>query len=116
GIGKGLEQNAVDDREDRGVRADAERQQRENADGEPDVAPERAKRLARVAHEVIEQRDAPCVAALVLAPLDAAERAQRGATRLVRRHAGSDVLLRLPLDVVAQLFVELLLDLAAPQD
>lgn len=116
GIGEGLEQNAVDDREDRGVRADAERKQGEDADGEPDIAPQRAKRLSRVPYEVIEQRDAPCVATLVLASLDTAERAHGRPARLVGRHAGSDVFLDLTLDVVTQLVVELLLDLGPSEE
>src|SRR5690606_1681837 len=97
------------------VRADAEREHRYNANGESDVPPQCTQRLSYIPYQVIDQRDAPRVPALVLTPLDTAERAQRCAPGLIRGHACRDVLLGLSLEVIAELLVELLLDLAASQ-
>jgi hypothetical protein len=60
---------------------------------------------------VIGERHAPRVAALVLAPLDAAERTARGNERFAPAHPARDVLLDLPLEVVVELLIELALDL-----
>jgi hypothetical protein len=48
------EQQCVDDAEDRGARADAEPDDHDGEDGEARVAPQRAKRLAQVLPEPVE--------------------------------------------------------------
>src|SRR5262249_11905484 len=47
----------------------------------------------------------PHIAALFLAPLDAAHRAKRGVARLLRRHAPGDVFFDLPLNLIAYFLV-----------
>src|SRR5262249_18307872 len=79
-------------------------------------APETPRRVADVVHEVREPVDAPRVADLLLALIEAAHGEQRAAPRLLRGQARCDALLDLVLEVEAELLVHLVLDAAAMED
>ena len=98
------EQQLVDQREDdaarRGRGADGQRGREE----EQRLVRQRAQRVAEVATEVFEERDAPRVPALLGDPRGRTECPNRGDARLGRIHAAGDVL--------GDLFVEVKLNLA----
>ena len=71
---------------------------------------ERSNRVAQIAHDGLQPRGPAHIAARFFHLLDAAELEARAAQRRLVRHALPLVLLRLALDVEAELVVELLLD------
>src|SRR5215510_2093108 len=70
----------------------------------------------KILYQVFNQLHSSHIAALLLTPLDAAHREQRGVARLLRRHAFGDVFFNLPIDVIAELLVQFLLDLRAAKE
>ena len=72
-------------------------------------------REAKVLNRVLDHVHAPHVPARFLRLLDAAEGAQRRLARLLARHAAGDIRRHAPVDVVADLVVELLLDASAAE-
>jgi hypothetical protein len=103
-------QHGVDDAEDGGVRADAERQRQQDQDRVGRVLAETARRVAQVLPERVDRADPPRVAALVFHLREAAEPAKRGGTRGGWIRAAPDLLLDLELEMTAQLGIHLLLE------
>ena len=106
GIGQRPEHQRVDQREDRRVRADAERQGEDGRGGVGRAAAERPQGVGEVAAEQIEGRKSPLVAVLFLHLIDAAEAPARREPRGRRIHAVSDEALRLHLEVEPHLLVQ----------
>jgi hypothetical protein len=75
GIGQRTEQDSMDDAEDGGVGADAEREGADDDRGEARCAPERAHRESGVLPEVVEPPEGPRIAMQVLRPRHATKRA-----------------------------------------
>ncbi len=92
--------------EDRGVRADAERERQDDDRGEPGIAPERAQRVAHVLVDLFQSRPRPHRARRFFRQRDVAERDQRLPARFVRRHAAIDVVLHFALEVIADVRLE----------
>ena len=89
-IGQRLEQRAAQQREHRGVRADAQRQREHDRDAEARRAPQAAKREPQVADELLEPARAARVAHLLLSERDVrrARAARRSALRRAACRAG----------------------------
>src|SRR6266404_1983969 len=92
-------QHAVDDTEDRGVCADAERQRQHRNEGKAGIAHENARAIAGVLQKRFDQSSAPDVAALFLKLLHASEIPQSVNTSVGGAHATLDVSLDLHLNV-----------------
>ena len=114
--GQRAQDQAVHERVDRGVGADAEGQGQDRHEGEGRAAAQDADAVREVLAEVLEEARAPRVAALLLHLLDAPELDARAAAGLGLGEAGAHVVGRLALDVVAQLGVELGLEAAAAEE
>ena len=116
GVGQTADQNRVDHREDRHVEPYAQPQRRDGQDHEGAVAGQATEGVAQVAGDVVEPPRASGVAAQLLDLVEAAELQTGAPARFTRGHAGPEVVGHLPLDVVAQLGVQLgLCPVAAPQ-
>ena len=100
------EQQSIDDREHRRVRADAEPECEHHRNGETGLGAQAAQRIAEVLNEMLDQTDAARFAHLLFVSLDAAELPERRRACLGWRHPRGDVEGGLPLDVEAQLVVE----------
>ncbi len=100
-------QHAVDDAEDRGVGADAERQREHGDDREAGRARQSANRVARVLRELVQPLAAPHVARDFANGRDIAEVAARVATRVARRLAARDAVLHIHLEMRSNLGVQL---------
>ena len=111
-----LEEDAAHHREEGGVGADAEREGHDRDGGEAGAAPEDAQAVAQVLEQRLDEADAARVAVLLLDRLDAAELEAGAPHRLVFAQAGAAVLVRLHLEVEAELLVELVLDGAAAEE
>lgn len=99
--------DGVDEAEDRRARADAEGQDEHDDGGEGRAPAELARRESQVSDQVVGERHAARIAALLLDGLDAAELAQRCTAGRLGFHARGDVLLDQSLDVEPDLLVEL---------
>ena len=113
-VGKGAQQHAVDDREDRRVGADPERERDECRGGEAFVAPHGPQGESGICNERLQPVRGPGFPDPLPDGADAAERALGGAARLVGRHPTLDVLLGLDLDVGADLRLEIGVAAAEP--
>ncbi len=109
------QQQRVDQTEHGRRRTDAERDRDHDGGREARRLAQDADGVPQVARQILEPPGAARAPHLLLRLLDAAELEQRPPARLLRVHAAPHVLLRLPLDVVAQLLVELAL-LAATEE
>ena len=76
-----LEEHRVEQREDRGVGADAESQRRDRGQGESGRPSQRSRAITHVLHQHIEKCARPHRAHVLLDRLDPAELQRRGATR-----------------------------------
>lgn len=108
--------HAVDDGEDRRRRANAESEREDRRRGESAVVRERAQCIARVAREVFQHAHAARVPTFLLAALHTAHRPQRRRPGLLEGHARRHMHVDLPLEVIAQLLIELCLHLAATKE
>ena len=105
----------LDEQEQRGAEADAQREDPDHRRGGNRRAREVTGREANVLNRVFDHVHAARVPARFLRRLDAAEGAQRSLARLLARHAAGDIRRHAPVDVVADLVVELLLDASAAE-
>ena len=106
----------LDEHVQRRAEADAEREDSDHRRGGNRRARAVTGREAKVLNRVLEHVHAPHVPARFLRLLDAAKGAQRRLARLLARHAAGDIRRHAPVDVVADLLVELLLDASAAED
>ena len=116
GVRKGRDERGVEDREDRGVRADAERERRDRDDREPRAAPEHAEGVAEILPEGFEPRAGARLAHGLLDLRDAPEIDPRLAARLLGAHPGGLVLVGEHLDRRGDLVLEVPLDAPPPED
>ena len=105
----------LDEQQQRGAEADAEREDPDHRRGDNRRAREVTDREANVLDRVFDHVHASHVPARFLRLLDAAEGAHRRLTGLLGRHAAGDILRHAPVDVVADLVVEFLLDAVAAE-
>ena len=110
------QQHAVHDAEHGGGGADAEGEREDGHDRERGSAPQGARRVAEVAKEVLDGAETVLVARALAGARHAPELDQRLPARLLGRHAGLQVLLRLPVDVEPDLLVEAALQLTAADE
>src|SRR5687767_1191612 len=96
-IWKRLEEHGVDDAEYRRVGSDPEGERRDGNEGEARGATQESQGVAHVLESILEPPLPHLVTRLLLDPLGTAERDDRRAPGLVRRHPLSDVLRRLHL-------------------
>ena len=108
-VGQAADEDGVNHREDRHVEADAQPQRRGRQGHEGAVPREAADRVAQVARDALDPPRPTRVAAQLLDLVETAEFESRAAPRLVLGQAGPHVLGHLPLDMVAQLAVQLAL-------
>ena len=101
-----LQQHVVDDGENGGRRADAERERDEAGGREAGTAAEEAERVADVLDEPLERRAAPGVARHFLHERDIAELPVRRVRGLVGRRAALDAIRRGHREVRADFLVE----------
>jgi hypothetical protein len=102
------QQHGVDDAEDRGVEADADRQRQDHHGAESGTPAQHAQGVADVLPQLIDPDRHPDGACVLFDPCDAAEGFERLGARIRRRHAASDVVLGLAFDVIADVVVEIL--------
>ena len=105
--GRGLQEQGVDQREDDGVRADADGQHRDRHAGENRARAQPAEPELEVPPQVVDGAEAVYVAALFLDHLDASHAGQRRAARFLRSHAAPDVLGGVQIHVRLKLCIEL---------
>src|SRR5262249_2245414 len=106
----------VNEAEDRRVGPNPEREREHGHRREARTLAQSPQSVAEILHHVFNPPHASRIAALLLSLFNASESAQRGVSRLFRRHAFGDVFFDLPIEVIAEFFVEFLLDLAAAED
>ena len=106
-IFEGPQQHGVDDAEDGGIEADADRQRQHGDGGESGRAPQDAECEQQVLPELVDPGAAPDLAGLLLDQPDVAEFAQRGRPGVGWRHPALDVVLRLALQVLADVLFEI---------
>src|SRR5262249_39810044 len=99
----------VDDGEDRGIRADAERERQDRGGRVARALAERPPSVAHVLEHGLEEHRAARVAGLLLRLVDAAELDERRAPGLRGREAAAQALLGLPVEVEGELLLELAL-------
>ncbi len=97
------QEQRVNDREDREVRADADRQRRESGGGEAGRPPEQPNRVARIATYSVEHPQPACVTAVVLDAFEPAEFHACAAHGFLHRHSGAHQIVGVLLEVEAQL-------------
>ena len=107
---QGLQQDAVDEREDRAVGADAKGEGGHGDQRERGTAAQDAQAVAHVLGDLVEPARAAHVAAVFLDLLHAAERQPRPPARLGLGHPRLDVVGDHAFEVVAKLRVQLTLD------
>jgi hypothetical protein len=106
-VRQGLEQGRVDHAEDCRGRADAEREREDGRRREAGAAAQCAQGVAEVAQKALDRGDAAPLAVLLLGRLDAAELYDRLSARLLRTHAGAQVVFDLHLEMSLQLLGQL---------
>lgn len=114
-IGERPQQDTVDDREDRGVGADAERDAGHDDEAETAALADRARRVAHVLRQVIEGREAARFAAGFGRFGEVAEAAKRGVTGVVRGKAAADVLVDQQIEMAADLLARVTLAASSPE-
>ena len=87
--GQATQADRVDDREERGVDADAEAKGQHGGQRESRAAAQMADGVTQIAAQILEPDERPRVAVQVLRERDAAHRAARGQSRLVCGHAAA---------------------------
>ena len=115
-VGQRLQDHGVDDAEDGGVGADAERHGDDDRERVAFLLAQAARTIAHVLAEGLEQPREPGVADIVLDALDAAKRLARGAQRDLRAGATAHVFGRQHVEMELQLGVELVLHRAPAND
>ena len=115
GIGQRLQQDAIHQAEDGRGRADADRQRHDGRAREERLLAQPAPGDPDVLRERLERREPPRLAALLLERVEAAEALLRRLTRFLRGQPTRSVLLGAPLEMEAQLLVEVLLQPAAEE-
>src|SRR5262245_42548233 len=101
-----LDQDRSDDGEDGGGRADAEREGQHRDQREDGRSPQRTNGVAKVEQRIQKERRTELIARALFELVHAAELDVRLPPRLIRRHAGAQVLVRLLLDVKSDFFIE----------
>ena len=96
----------MNDREDGGRRADTERERERRDEREDGRSPQGTNAVAEVEQRILDESRTELIACALFDTLHAPELDVRLPARFVRRHAGAQVLVHLPLDVEANLFVE----------
>ena len=106
---QGLQHDGIQHAEHGGARADAQGERGDGEHGDARVAARElpSQRIPQVASEVVEPPCASRVAAQLLDLVEAAEVEARASARLGLGQAGPKVVGHLPIDVVAQLAVQL---------
>src|SRR5262249_51790020 len=104
-----------DDADDRGVRADAEREREHRHQREAGIARHPAQAVARVLSQVLEPAPAPRVAALLAQDRRVAEPPARGRVRLVGRDAGGARVRGAQVEVEAHLLGEIAVEAPSAQ-
>ena len=107
---QGLQQDAVDERKDRAVGADAKGQGGHGDQRERGTAAKDAQAVAEILRDLVEPARAANVAAVFLDLLHAAECQPRPAARLGLGHPRLDVVGDQAFEVIAELRVQLMLD------
>ena len=105
--GQRTQEQSVEQRENDGVRTDADGQHRDGHDGEHRARAQAAEPELEVAPQVVDGAEAVHVAALFLDHLQASHAGQRHAARFLGSHAAPDVLGRVQLHVRLKLCIEL---------
>src|SRR5580700_1643674 len=90
-IGKRIEQHPIYDREERRVRANAERQRHDCYGSESRMLPQHAKAIAHIAPESLQPESAPLLAAAFFHTLDGAQLQHSAPSRFWRAHPSGDV-------------------------
>ena len=101
------QQQAVDEAEERGVGADAERKRERDDGGERRALPQPAERVAQVLGDDVHHGQAAVLAVRLAEPVGPAEFQERLAPRLGRGEPAPAELVRQQLEMRRQLFVEL---------
>ena len=101
-VGQRAQQHGVDDAEDRGIGADAERQGQQDDGGVGRVLSQVAERESDVLRHHVDRAHAPRLATVVLDQGDAAEVLTGRVARRVGRHPAGDERLGLELEMVAE--------------
>ena len=105
GDGKAADQNRVDEAEDRSSGAYAESEGHDCHGRKPGILPEHPKAVSQIVPEFFDESGRAHVAALLPDLLHSAKSSQGGVAGFFRAHARFNVVLDLPLEMEAQLFV-----------
>ena len=113
--GQRAQPQGLDQLEDGGVGAGAEREREQRDGGEARRSTQHAPRVAQVAPGVGDERDAPGIARLIHPLREAPETAERRRARLVGAHPRGQVFVDQPVDVERILLLHLLFNGAAAE-
>src|SRR5262245_32845507 len=102
-IGERPDEYAVDHREDRGVRTDAQSERHENGGGKRGTPSQATKRMSRIAQERFHEGKSSLISIEFLDGFHTAKLQQRLTASFDRREAGSKILGRLHGDVLVEL-------------
>ncbi|HKX28354.1 MAG TPA: hypothetical protein VJ302_11700 [Blastocatellia bacterium] len=98
-----LQDGGIDDAEDRGSRANPERESQDGNQREPRCLHQPARAVAQVLPHLFQQTDPALVTARLFSPFDSAKAPERGQARLLRAHSAREV----PLDLSLQMELHL---------
>ena len=113
--GQRPQEHAVDDAEDRGVGADAERHGEDHDESEPRIARHVAQAVTDILHECFPEPRQPRIAHVVFHAVDLTEVSERRGACFRRAHATADVVFREHVDVKRQFAIELAFVAFAPE-
>src|SRR2546421_8549747 len=115
-IGQRLQKHAIDDAEDRGVRADAQRERHNGHQGKAGIFTQHARGVAQVLEEFIEPKRAPLVASNFANHRDVSEFAACGPGGVRESLTAVNTISRGHSQMALQFFIKLRLNLlAAPE-
>ena len=99
--GRARKQHAIEERKQRGIRAQPECQGKDDNRAESGILAQQAKAVANVLEKFFQPAHAPHVAAFLLALLDSAQLEQRRAACFLNAEATCDALFRSALEMIA---------------
>ena len=115
-VRKRRQEHRIDNAEDGGVGADAEREREDGREGEGGSATKAAQRVRHIAEGLIDDRHAAAIAIRLFRRLEPAKLQDGVAARLVGRHAGPDAGVDVQLQVALELLGQVGVAMTAPHE
>ena len=110
--GKRLQQQRIDEAEDRGVRADAERKRQDGDDRECRRSTQQPERIADISAQLVDDAQPEHLPAFVSPGVDAAKRDPRQSVSFVGGDAAADEIGTVQIDMQSHLVLHLAIEIA----